>query len=114
MLPDAGIDAVAFSSLMPGGDAEFERDAEFDRRARDVRPEDLATIIYTSGTTGEPKGVMLSHGNIASNLNYSIVGIAFPRRRPLYFVSSAVAHYGARSGCRAFFARGDGGALLEL
>ncbi len=75
---DAGVDAIAFSSLMPGagaGGAEFERDAEFDRRAKQIQPEDLATIIYTSGTTGEPKGVMLSHGNIASNVNYSIVGI---------------------------------------
>jgi long-chain acyl-CoA synthetase len=76
--PDAGIDAVAFSSLMPSlgvAPGVGERDVEFERRAREVQSDDLATIIYTSGTTGEPKGVMLTHGNIASNIKYSMLGI---------------------------------------
>jgi long-chain acyl-CoA synthetase len=47
---------------------------ELERRARDVAPDDLATIVYTSGTTGTSKGVMLTHGNIASNVSFSLRG----------------------------------------
>lgn len=52
---------------------------EINARKSVIKAEDLATIIYTSGTTGKPKGVMLSHNNIVSNV------IASQERLPLEY-----------------------------
>jgi long-chain acyl-CoA synthetase len=49
----------------------------FEKLRKAIGPDDLATLIYTSGTTGKPKGVMLSHGNIASNVETSLEKLPF-------------------------------------
>jgi long-chain acyl-CoA synthetase len=69
--------AESFAKLMEGAPGKQQRDAEFDVMLKMARPEDLATLIYTSGTTGEPKGVMLTHGNLASNVNVSTGPLGF-------------------------------------
>ncbi|WP_298225128.1 long-chain fatty acid--CoA ligase [Flavobacterium sp.] len=58
-----------------GKDQANQPDVE--ERKDNVKAEDLATIIYTSGTTGKPKGVMLSHQNIVSNVIDSSPRIPF-------------------------------------
>ena len=45
--------------------AEGTPEQQLDQRIEAIKPDDLATLIYTSGTTGPPKGVMLSHRNLA-------------------------------------------------
>jgi long-chain acyl-CoA synthetase len=64
--PVAG--AISLDELRTRGQDALARDKDAVRtRAARVLASDLATIIYTSGTTGDPKGVMLTHGNLVSN-----------------------------------------------
>jgi len=63
----AARDLLRFEALI-GTPAE-EDVVEYRRGAAEVSPDDLATIIYTSGTTGQPKGVMLTHANLSSNIS---------------------------------------------
>jgi long-chain acyl-CoA synthetase len=66
-----------YSELFELGKDE-ENQPEVEKRKNEVKSEDLATIIYTSGTTGKPKGVMLSHWNITSNVLDSSPRVPLP------------------------------------
>ncbi|UPT71200.1 MAG: AMP-dependent synthetase/ligase [Flavobacterium sp. JAD_PAG50586_2] len=65
-----------WSELLELGKDESNQN-EVEERKNNVKPLELATIIYTSGTTGKPKGVMLSHNNIVSNVLDSAERIPF-------------------------------------
>lgn len=59
---------ISWNALLEQGRAkQKESQPELAAREQQLTPKSLATIIYTSGTTGDPKGVMLSHGNLVSN-----------------------------------------------
>ena len=82
------------------GEELFKQQPELiDMLTSAIRPDDLATIIYTSGTTGEPKGVMLTHSNLVSNVIDSASHLSFNRNDcvlsvlPLSHVLERVAMY---------------------
>src|SRR5215212_8807957 len=61
-------DGLTLAQLEEKGRDLEQREPGYIERSVQSTPDDLATIIYTSGTTGEPKGVMLTHANLVSNL----------------------------------------------
>jgi long-chain acyl-CoA synthetase len=67
------IDAGALPELVAGGAGVDE--AEITRRRRLPKADDVATIIYTSGTTGRPKGCVLTHRNMYSDIANAIPGL---------------------------------------
>lgn len=72
MEPDLSVakKVLTFDDVLEQGKAyKQEAGFVFEERAKKVQPEDLLTLIYTSGTTGNPKGVMLCHRNLVSNIH---------------------------------------------
>ncbi len=73
--------AMSWPEFLERGEEAVEglSDSEFRERASDASPGDLATMLYTSGTTGRPKGVMLTHNNLASNVRACVHAIPVTR-----------------------------------
>ena len=86
--------AVHMQGMMLRGPADF--DPEFDARLRSIGRDDLATIIYTSGTTGIPKGAMLTHGNMASNIACSLDGFGLGAKDEVSVSFLPLSHVTAR------------------
>jgi long-chain acyl-CoA synthetase len=86
--------AVHMQALMRQG--PIEADPDFDARSQSILPGDLATIIYTSGTTGNPKGVMLTHGNMASNIACSMEPFGFGSKNEVSVSFLPLSHVTAR------------------
>jgi len=103
-LPEGVLSWEAFLRL---GDTTLKEvgEEQFRARAEAVQPEDVATILYTSGTTGEPKGVVLTHNNLYSNLRACLAVIpVYPTDVTLSFLP--LSHVLQRTADYFFFSEG--------
>ena len=101
-LPE-GLTLVTLAALLGRGAALVQASPDAGKALRqNVQAGDLATVIYTSGTTGTPKGVMLTHENISSNVMAAFTGIPQLKRGqevalsflPLTHIFARTLHYG--------------------
>ena len=72
-----GPGVLSFEEVLARGREARARHPGWEANALQVGAGDIATIIYTSGTTGDPKGVMLTHGNITSNVTTCVALFSF-------------------------------------
>jgi long-chain acyl-CoA synthetase len=107
------IEDSATSDKIHSYEALLKKGAEAPKESIEPSPSDTACFIYTSGTTGQPKGVVLSHGNIASNV--SAVHACFPMSqddRSLSFLPWAHS-FGQTCELHALFSNGASMGLAE-
>jgi long-chain acyl-CoA synthetase len=101
------LDAAATHFFKPIQSAQIPKDGLvlLEERRKKVTQEDIVTILYTSGSTGEPKGVMLSHGNIVHNIKAILTILPLePGNRVLSFLPFS--HIFERAACYAYIAFG--------
>jgi long-chain acyl-CoA synthetase len=101
------LDAAATHFFKPIQSAQVPKDGLIllDERRKKVTEEDIVTILYTSGSTGEPKGVMLSHGNIVHNIKAILTILPLePGDRVLSFLPFS--HIFEQAACYTYIAFG--------
>jgi long-chain acyl-CoA synthetase len=105
---------IAYEDLIAAGSNEFA--------APDTSEDDLLGLFYTSGTTGEPKGVMLTHKNMLSNIAHSegvfnyVQDDIYLHAAPMFHLADGAAVFSnaSRGATQAFTPRFDPAAVLDI